>query len=84
MQHIVVTADVVIIIMNNKDIELFPCLWRRLSSAGNRCKRFGTRSGPIKRRSRSRSKPFATLNVSKKDFFEFFFFKKSVDDRKAL
>ena len=74
MQHIVVTADVVIIIMNNKDIELFPCLWRRLSSAENRCKRFGTRSGPIKRRSRSRSKPFATLNVSnvKKDFFDFF------------
>ena len=41
-----------------------------LSSADNLCKQFGPRSGPTECRSRFGSKPFDTLTVFLKEFFE--------------
>ena len=52
-----------------------PC--QLVSSAGNLCKQFGSRSGPTKCRARSGSKLFGTLKVFLKEFFEIFDFEKN-------
>ena len=51
-------------------------LYLPVSSADNLCKQFGSRLGPTKSRARSGSKPFATVMVILKEFFEKISFEK--------